>query len=204
MGHDIVECAIRNLQRAERLIKLLDEHSYSNLDTGPYYSSIGGHLRHVLDIFACIIRGMDAGTVDLTDRRRGTSAETDLEEGLKYLRSVVQDLSRLEEFDPSSPITIVDNLGSGKTEIPSTLGAGLCQAHSHAIHHFACVGYLLHLQGIELPDRRFGYNPTTPRPLVRGARACGGVQSGISIDPGLDNNLEGGRGKRTLTNEDAP
>jgi hypothetical protein len=162
----MIDSAISNLERARHLIRLLDEHSYSNSETGPYYSSIGGHLRHVLDVFACIIRGMDSGTVDMTDRRRGTIAETDPEAGLNYLNSVIQDLSHLEIADPSTPVMLVDDLGSGRTEIPSTIGAALCQAHSHAIHHFACIGYLLHLQGIELPDRRFGYNPTTPPPTA--------------------------------------
>jgi hypothetical protein len=161
-GVGMVGSAIRNLERAKRLIQLLDEHSYSRSDTGPYYSSVGGHLRHVLDVFACIIRGKASGTVDMTDRRRGTAAETDPEAGLNYLNSVIQDLSRLERVDPSTPVMMVDDLGAGRTEIPSTIGAALCQAHSHAIHHFACIGYILHLQGVELPDSRFGYNPTTP------------------------------------------
>ena len=107
--------------------------------------------------------------MDLTDRRRGVSAETDPDAALNYLNSVIQDLSGLKGIDPSTPVMIVDDLGSGKMEIPSTLGSGLCQAHSHAIHHFACIGYLLHLQGIELPDSGFGYNPTTPPKTTAGA-----------------------------------
>ena len=162
MNDELVDAATLNLERAERLIELLDQPSYSNSNAGPYYSSIGGHLRHVLDIFACIIRDVESRVVDLTDRRRGAIAETEPQEALKYLNSVIQGLSGLTEVDPSTTVTIVDDLGFGKTKIPSTLGAALCQAHSHAIHHFACIGYLLHLQGIELPDRRFGYNPTTP------------------------------------------
>ena len=162
MNHDIVDTTIPNLKRAERLIQLLDQRSYSNSTIGPYYSSIGGHLRHVLDIFACIIRGVDSRRIDLTDRKRGTNAEMDPEDGLKYLNSVIQELSGLKGIDPSTPVTVIDDLGYGRMEVPSTLGAGLCQAHSHAIHHFACIGYLLHLQGLELPDNRFGYNPTTP------------------------------------------
>ncbi len=164
MTKDITDAAILNLERAERLIRLLDRRSYSNAGTGPYYSSIGGHLRHVLDIFACVINGVESRVVDLTDRKRGTDAETNPEVGLEYLDSVMRGLSALGEIDPSTPVTLVDNLGLGTVEIPSTLGAGLCQAHSHAIHHFACIGYILHLQGIALPDGRFGYNPTTPAP----------------------------------------
>ena len=67
--------ALKNLERVENLIRLLDSRSFSNTNTGPYYSSVGGHLRHILDVFACIVRGADSGVVDLTDRRRGTLAE---------------------------------------------------------------------------------------------------------------------------------
>jgi len=164
MTKDITDAAILNLVRAERLIRLLDARAYSNAGAGPYYSSVGGHLRHVLDIFACVISGVESRVIDLTDRRRGTDAETKPEAGLEYLGSVMRGLAALGQIDHSTPVTLVDDLGLGRVEVPSTLGAGLSQAHSHAIHHFACIGYILHLQGIALPDGGFGYNPTTPAP----------------------------------------
>ncbi len=164
MSQDIVDAAIANLERAERLIRLLDDHSYANAKTGPYFSSIGSHIRHILDVFACVIHGAESGVVDLTDRRRGAAAESDRGKGLEYVQSVIRGLARLAQTDPATPVRMLDDLGLGKQEIPSTLGAGLCQAHSHAIHHYACIGYLLHLHGLELPDPAFGYNPTTPTP----------------------------------------
>ena len=164
MSQDIVDAAIANLERAERLICQLDNLSYANAKTGPYFSSIGSHMRHILDIFACVIHGAESGVVDLTDRKRGTAAESDREKGLEYVHSVIRDLARLAQVDSATPVRMLDDLGLGKREIPSTLGAGLCQAHSHAIHHYACIGYLLHLQGLDLPDPAFGYNPTTPMP----------------------------------------
>ena len=162
MTNDIIDAATANLKRAETLIPMLDAESYSNSNIGPYYSSIGEHLRHVLDIFKCLIDGLDSKVVDLSDRVRGTEAETISEQGLKYVNAVVNDLARLRDIDQAAPITVIDDLGLGTVDVPSTLGAVLSQAHGHAIHHFASIGYLLHLQGIPLPDRRFGYNPTTP------------------------------------------
>ncbi len=37
------------------------------------------------------------------------------------------------------------------------------QAHSHAVHHFATIGYIVSKLDIELLDDGFGYNPTSPR-----------------------------------------
>ena len=162
MTNDIVDAASANLERAATLIPMLDVESYSNSDIGPYYSSIGEHLRHVLDIFKCLVNGLDSKVVDLSDRVRGTEAETIPEQGLQYVDAVIKDLARLRDIDQATPITVTDDLGLGTVDVPSTLGAVLCLAHSHAIHHFACIGYLLHLQGLPLPDREFGFNPTTP------------------------------------------
>ena len=57
---------------------------------------------------------------------------------------------------------MVDDLGQGQVTVEYTLGSALCQAHSHAIHHFACIGYVLEQLEVNIPDSRFGYNPTTP------------------------------------------
>lgn len=162
MMNDIIDAATANLKRAATLIPMLEAESYSNSNIGPYYSSIGEHLRHVLDIFKCLVDGLDSKVVDLSDRVRGTEAETIPERGLQYLNAVIKDLARLRDIDQATPITVIDDLGLGTVDVPSTLGAVLCQAHSHAIHHFASIGYLLHLQGLPLPDCKFGYNPTTP------------------------------------------
>ena len=110
----------------------------------------------------CVIKGLESRTVDLSDRKRGTPAEKDPKEAMKYLQQVIAHLKGMVNLDPSLAISIVDDLGQGRVKIPSTLASGLCQAHSHAIHHFAVIGYLLYLNGEEIPDERFGYNPTTP------------------------------------------
>ena len=162
MLRQIIQPTIKNLKLAEIPIKDLDANVYANKTSAPYYSSIGGHLRHIFDIFQCILNGLESKTIDLTDRKRGTIAEEDPLEGLKYLNNLIRRLESISSLDPGIIVTIKDNLGQGMVDVPATLGGGLCQAHSHAIHHFACIGYLLHIYGIQLPNKVFGYNPTTP------------------------------------------
>lgn len=158
----IIDAARTNLARLEALIRELDPAVYANADQAPYFSSVGAHVRHVLDIFACVSRGRFSGTIDLTDRRRGTPEERIPEAGLRYLAQVEALLEGLRGAPFTLPLDVTDDLGAGKLATPSTLGAALAQAHSHAIHHFACIGYLLHLQGLPLPAVGFGVNPTTP------------------------------------------
>ncbi len=162
MLNKIVEPAVVNLKQAEILFTDLSPDVYSNTTAGPYYSSIGGHLRHIFDVFQCVLDGIDSKNVDLTNRMRGTIAESDPVEGLKYMNKIISGLESLSDINPEVEIVINDDLGLGMVDVKTTLGGGLCQAHSHAIHHFACIGYLLHIHGADLPNEVFGYNPTTP------------------------------------------
>ena len=162
MLKQIIDPAIANLKQSKVLFTDLTPDLYASKSAAPYYSSIGGHMRHILDIFQCIFNGLESKFIDLTDRKRGTIVEKDPVEGLKYLYKVISELEGISDMDPGIAVTIKDNLGMGLVEVPTTLGGGLNQAHSHAIHHFACIGYLLHIHGAELPNRVFGYNPTTP------------------------------------------
>ncbi|MGB5384422.1 MAG: hypothetical protein WBN19_11245, partial [Lutimonas sp.] len=72
-------------------------------------------------------------------------------------------LCALSDEELQMTVGVHDDLGLGKLEATYTLAAILIQAHSHAIHHFASIGYIIHQLGISLPDDDFGYNPTTPR-----------------------------------------
>lgn len=162
MTGPILDATLQNLGRARLLVQELDESVYANDGVGPYYSSIGAHIRHICDVFRCVLAGLEGGTADLTDRIRGTDAESVPAEGLAYLERVMTDLEQARAVDAGTLLDVVDDLGGGRVSTPYTLGAALCQAHSHAIHHYACIGYLLHLQGVAIPEQGFGLNPTTP------------------------------------------
>lgn len=150
-----------NLGRIKSLTTLSIEE-YSDASTGPYYSSIGSHVRHVLDIFNCLANGLGDEKIDLTQRIRGGNAEFDPSEAIAYLNRTIEKITVLDQHSISRPLTLVDDLGDGKVSTPATLGSIIFQAHSHAIHHFAIIGYILHIRKLTLPDTAFGYNPTTP------------------------------------------
>ena len=74
---------------------------------------------------------------------------------------IASDLEMVDDLD--MVVQVKDDLGLGMITANYTLAAALIQAHSHAIHHFASIGYVISQLGIDLPDADFGYNPTTPR-----------------------------------------
>lgn len=156
----------KNLNRGVTLLNTISDVDYANQTVPPYFSSIGCHMRHVLDVFACILKGYKTGNIDLTIRERNELIEQKCELGIVYFDEIKRELNRLSSQDLSSKVTITDNLGLGKEVVSTTLAAALLQAQSHAIHHYASVGYIIHQLGIELPDADFGFNPTTPKQEV--------------------------------------
>lgn len=153
----------KNLNAGAELVRFISDDEFQDCTVPPYHSSIGCHMRHILDIFDCIFAGLESGKVDLTARKRCTDVETNREACLAYLDRTIDQLYALDDVDMDQLIDVTDDLGLGPVTCKYTLGAALIQAHSHAIHHFAALGYVNSSLGIALPVPEFGYNPTTPR-----------------------------------------
>ena len=159
----MIPAIIQNLNRGVNLLNSISDEQYANNSTAPYYSSIGIHMRHILDVFDCILRGMEQKKIDLTSRQRNEMAETRVAIGLSYFDQIMSQLNHIQMEDLDMNVEVTDDLGQGMITANYTLAAALIQAHSHAIHHFASIGYIISQMGINLPDGDFGYNPTTPR-----------------------------------------
>ncbi len=145
------------------MLNSISDQEYSNNSTAPYYSSIGVHMRHILDVFNCVFQGIEEGHIDLSSRERNELAEIKVSVGLDYFEQTISQLNKVNSEDLDMVVKVKDDLGLGMVTANYTLAAALIQAHSHAIHHFASIGYIISQLGISLPDSDFGYNPTTPR-----------------------------------------
>ena len=159
----MIKAIAQNLERGVQLLTSITDEQYSNASIPPYFSSIGCHMRHVLDAFTSIFNGLESGCVDFSDRKRNTISEEKTTEGIRYFQETLQKLKNLSSENLEKTIEVTDNLGTGDITITYTVENALAYAHSHAIHHFASIGFLVNQLGIELKNPDFGYNPTTPK-----------------------------------------
>ena len=159
----MISAITHNLERGVKLLSAIDDSQYDDSSVAPYYSSIGIHMRHILDVFDCIFDGLETKKVDLSARKRNELAEKKVVFGLQYFEEVIEKLESLKSADLDVKVEVKDDLGLGMITANYTLASALIQAHSHAIHHFASIGYIISQLGIHLPDADFGYNPTTSR-----------------------------------------
>lgn len=158
----MIEAIEKNLERGIKLLNAISDEQYATKTIPPYFSSIGCHMRHILDVFSCVLSGYENGEVDLTKRERNEIIEIKTAKGIEYFKTIINQLKSISQQDLKKQVLVTDDLGLGKVTMQYSLGAVLMQAQSHAIHHYASIGYSIYQLGIELPDADFGYNPTTP------------------------------------------
>ncbi|PWH81540.1 hypothetical protein DIS18_14775 [Algibacter marinivivus] len=161
----IIQSTLRTLQKSQLLLDNLSNEQLCDASVSPYYSSIGCHIRHILDFYDCIFSMDSENKVDLTARSRNKDVESDCDCAQDYLNFIKGKLSSTS-LNINDTIFVSDDLGLGKTVIPYTFGSLLAQANSHTIHHYAIINYIFDSLGIVINDSEFGYNPTTPKQVA--------------------------------------
>lgn len=157
----IKQSTLKTLQKSYVLLNILSDAQLCNDSVPPYHSSIGTHIRHILDFYNCIFNLNIDNKIDLTARGRNKKIETNCSYAQRYLEDIMKKLN-LATFNIEDTVWVIDDLGMGKIEIPYTYGALLAHANSHTIHHYAIINYILNGLNINFNDVDFGYNPTTP------------------------------------------
>ncbi len=152
----------QTLKKALFLLEKLNPSIYNDASIPPFYSSIGCHIRHILDFYTSIFKAELTGCIDLTDRLRETKLEMDIVYAKEKIEEILKKLESYKVKNLKSNYELIDDLGSGKVTITTNLYATFIQANSHTIHHFAIISQLLFAFGIALEDTTFGYNPTSP------------------------------------------
>ncbi len=158
----IIQSTLKTLKKSESLLNYITDEDLCNTSVPPYHSSIGGHIRHILDFYDCIFNMDSENRIDFTARSRNKDVESKCCYANSYLESIIKKLNTVN-IDMNTKVIVVDDLGLGKIDIEYTYGAMFAQATSHAIHHYAIINCILERLGIVLNDTDFGYNPTTPR-----------------------------------------
>lgn len=157
----IIQSTLKTLQKTQSLLDKLTDDQLCNASVSPYYSSIGSHIRHILDFYECVFKTNSENQIDLTARPRNIDVESKCDCAKDYLERIMNKLHTFD-FNMNTPVSVIDDLGLGTIKIPYTYGALLAQANSHTIHHYAIINYIFDRLGIAFDDADFGYNPTTP------------------------------------------
>jgi hypothetical protein len=134
-------------------------------------SSIGAHIRHVIDHFSALISGQEQGHINYNLRSRESQVELLPKAAIQDLTSIAQWLNEINEDLLNTQLAVtseIDNSHTQSTTCQSTLGRELVFASSHAIHHYALIRIMCGMQNRSIPEF-FGYAPATITHINRSA-----------------------------------
>jgi uncharacterized damage-inducible protein DinB len=150
------------LQGLDLLFKTND-CNYSKVVRAPFSASIGGHYRHVLEHFHCLIEGLAAGNVNYDARQRNPRIENEVTFASIATCDVLRALKKWSERTLERKCTTVSSVAyrsDSAATIDSNVGRELAYCIGHAIHHYAIVRLICNEVGAEVP-KDFGYAPST-------------------------------------------
>jgi len=161
----INDSCIENLRSFQEVIQELGNALYTSPLDVLSESTIGQHVRHVLEFYLCLLNNLDSGIVDYDARERDLVLQSDVQQAL----DTIADLTvRLDALRVNHPLTLVGDHGTDSPKpfhLDSNLQRELAFNLEHAIHHQAMIKIGLRQLGLSLTTSDFGVAPSTLRNL---------------------------------------
>jgi uncharacterized damage-inducible protein DinB len=157
------------LQQARELVQRLSSQTFARSGPSVHGSSVGAHLRHILDHYANLLSGLPAHRIDYDARERDANIEVDREAALRRISEIMERLAALRAAEDEAVTVKMDcgeNTDPDSWWVDSTLRRECQFLVSHTVHHFALIRLILAAQGIE-PGPAFGVAPSTLRHHAR-------------------------------------
>ena len=119
-------------------------------------STIGQHLRHIIEFYNCLLDGYTSKTINYDNRKRELAIENNTIIAIQKLKHIVLNLDK-----PDSTLNLMQPCVLGEKIITTTYYRELLHNLEHSIHHQAIIKIaLLNNTSIILPSH-FGVAPST-------------------------------------------
>lgn len=173
MSDPLIADNVSMIEQGVRLVGALPVAVFTSRSEQTLGASIGGHLRHNLDHYACFLRGLAAGRIDYDDRERAVDIETSPAAAVAALERAGGNFRHLRASDLNRDIAVRMDTGESDDRpwTRSSVRRELQFLLSHTVHHYALIAMIcrMHAQPI---DEDFGVAPSTLKFRRHTAAAC--------------------------------
>lgn len=153
-----------NLEEIKALISSLEKEQYYYKSQLLSDSSIGQHIRHILEFYLSIFKVLNQGVVNYDDRERDLNLETNPVFAISCIDRLCKDIQKLY---PQQEILLTGNFfAEGETlkAVKTSIERELAYCLEHSIHHQALIKIGLIEQKIDhLINESFGVAASTIR-----------------------------------------
>lgn len=124
-------------------------------------STVGQHIRHIIEFYQCVIQSAFSQQVCYDERERSLSLETSVEAAIRTIRELS---GAIDSLDINQSLTLILSLGNDEAtvELPTNIYRELFYCLEHAIHHMAIIRIGIEQTWPSLAiDADFGVAPST-------------------------------------------
>jgi len=119
-------------------------------------ATIGEHMRHIIELFGCLLKNYDYGLINYDDRKRDLLLQTDKNEAISIIEKYLCEIDK-----PNKPLSLIHNCFSPIELISTNYYRELIYNLEHSIHHQALIKVALNqLPHIKISNS-FGIAPST-------------------------------------------
>ncbi len=154
--NSLIQSNVSALDEGEQLLSTLQQNHYTHSGEPAFKSTIGAHFRHVLEHYRCIVRQLKDTEFCYDSRERDQLLECDLNYAVSVLQELRNDISAIDESEFAKKYTIRDQQITSDDQslvaVSTTLQRELLFLQSHTVHHFAMIGAMVRLLGLQTDD----------------------------------------------------
>lgn len=147
------------LEELEGVMSSVPDSLFRESSSSLFASSIGSHVRHILDHIHSFLTGRNS-VIDYDDRERDRSIEKDRSEAIVEIRRTAAELSQLRPGRMPVTVRALIHDESDFSDFSSSAERELLFLISHTVHHNAIIAAILKESAISVP-KNFGLAPST-------------------------------------------
>lgn len=159
-----IQLTVANQSIFSQLIALLiklPEQDYRRSLTILQNSTVGQHIRHIIEFYQCVVQSTVYGRICYDERERSLSLETSVETAI---RTIWELSGAIDSLNINQSLTLISSLGNDEAtlQLPTNVYRELFYCLEHAIHHMAIVRIGVEQTWPSLAvDADFGVAPST-------------------------------------------
>ena len=152
----LIQSIKNNLSENIELLRQLTNEEFMQKNPELSNATIGEHMRHIIELFGCLLENYDYGLINYDDRKRDLLLQTDKNEAIAIIEKYLLELDK-----PNKPLSLTHNCFSPIELLQTNYFRELIYNLEHSIHHQALIKVALHsLPHIKIPST-FGVAPST-------------------------------------------
>ena len=152
----LIQSVKNNLSENIDLLRQLTNEEFTQQNPELSNATIGEHMRHIIELFGCLLENYDYGLINYDDRKRDVLLQTDKNEAIAIIEKYLLEIDK-----PNKPLSLTHNCFSSIELLQTNYFRELIYNLEHSIHHQALIKVALHsLPHIKIPSS-FGVAPST-------------------------------------------